>query len=81
MIQLDSSGKTLGADEELADRRAVMRQAWRFAQEDAVAAYRRWAGAPAKLRADAYCVYVAAADREAAAAVMLGTASAQAGAG
>jgi hypothetical protein len=80
VIQLDSSGNMLSADEELPDRRAVMRQAWRLAHEDAVAAYRRWAGAPAKLRADAYCVYVATADREAAAAVMLHTVTAAAGA-
>jgi hypothetical protein len=71
VIQLDSLGRRLTEEEQLEDRHAVMREAWRFATEDAADAYRRWAGAPRELRSDAYCAYMAAADREAAAAKLL----------
>lgn len=42
--------------------------AWQRARDDAVHAYRAWVDAPPTRRRHAYAVYVAAADREAAAA-------------
>jgi hypothetical protein len=50
------------------DSRAVLWQAWQLACEEAGAAYRAWSRAPREPRAEAYWAYVAAADREAAAA-------------
>lgn len=42
-------------------------EAWELAREDVDDAYLRWCSAGRGDRADAYCAYVAAADREAAA--------------
>jgi hypothetical protein len=42
-------------------------EAWQLACEDVVDAYLGWRSAGREDRADAYCAYVAAADREAAA--------------
>ena len=68
MIQLDTSGNELPPDERLADRRDVMRRAWHLACEDALGAYRAWCDAARTAKADAHAAFVAAADREAAAA-------------
>lgn len=46
-------------------------EAWHLAREDARDACRRWLDARRDDRARAYCVYVAAADREAAAGALL----------
>jgi hypothetical protein len=51
-----------------ADRRAKLLGAWRAACEEAWLSYAHWCSAPASERALAHAVYVAAADREAAAA-------------
>jgi hypothetical protein len=50
------------------DSRATLWEKWHLAREDAGAAYRAWSSAPPEPRAEAYWAYVAAADREAAAA-------------
>jgi len=47
-----------------------LRHAWRTAQWDAIRAYADWCAAPPAAREDAYVVYVAAADREGAAAAV-----------
>lgn len=44
-----------------------LRSAWREARDEAATAYRRWCAAVAAERRTAYAVYLAAADREAAA--------------
>lgn len=44
-----------------------LRSAWREARDEAAAAYRRWCAAVVAERRTAYAVYLAAADREAAA--------------
>jgi hypothetical protein len=45
--------------------------AWRAASDEALRAYDAWRDAKRDTRSDAYCVYLAAADREAAAAEAL----------
>jgi hypothetical protein len=52
---------------EHADLHAELEGAWRSANEEANAAYRHWCVARSTGRLEAYRVYVAAADREAAA--------------
>jgi hypothetical protein len=49
----------------------ILREAWDLAREDAGAAGETWREAGHRERADAYHAYVAAADREAAAAELL----------
>jgi hypothetical protein len=49
-------------------RREEFRHAWCTATNEAALAYRRWCSAAAEGKRDAYAVYMAAADREAAAA-------------
>jgi hypothetical protein len=51
--------------------RATLWEAWLLARDDAGAAYRAWSRASREPRAEAYWAYVAAADREAAAAAHL----------
>jgi hypothetical protein len=46
----------------------TLRDLWLAAREDACAAYRWWHHAPRSFQGDAYAVYLAAADREEAAA-------------
>ena len=46
----------------------ALEDAWRFACQDAADAYGHWCVVPSAQRAEAYTVYLAAADREAAAA-------------
>ena len=45
-----------------------LEEAWRIACQDVADAYRHWCLAPSEQRRDAYAVYLAAADREGAAA-------------
>jgi hypothetical protein len=59
------------------DSRATLWAAWQLACEEAGDAYRAWSRAPREPRAEAYWAYVAAADREAAAAENLQTALAR----
>jgi hypothetical protein len=47
-----------------------LHDAWRIAQWDALRAYADWCAAPSAARKDAYVAYVAAADREDAAAAV-----------
>lgn len=54
-------------------------EACELAHEDADEAYRRWRNAAPRDRAEAYCAYVAAADREAAAERFLSASTASAG--
>ena len=51
-------------------------EAWVSARDDAASAYRAWANADRERQAEAYAVYVAAADREGAAANAYARASA-----
>jgi hypothetical protein len=50
---------------------AAFRDAWQAARNDATLAYRYWCQAGADTKRDAYAVYLAAADREAAASTAL----------
>ena len=49
-------------------REEALRDAWRSAADDAAAAYAAWSDAAVRHRRTTYAVYLAAADREAAAA-------------
>jgi hypothetical protein len=53
-----------------------LQREWRAARDDARMAYRAWNDAPRPQRSEAYVVYVAASDREAAAGHALGRAAA-----
>jgi hypothetical protein len=63
------------AHDEVVDGRrpstAAFRDAWQAARDDATLAYRCWCHAGADTKRDAYAVYLAASDREAAAAAAL----------
>jgi hypothetical protein len=54
------------------------REDWHAARDEALLAYRIWCSAPGADKGDAYAAYVAAADREAAAAAALAPGAAEA---
>lgn len=53
----------------------ALRREWIAARDEAVSGYRRWCAAPRDFRLGAYAVYVAALDREDAAASAYGAAA------
>ncbi|MDA0167626.1 hypothetical protein OJ998_00890 [Solirubrobacter taibaiensis] len=73
---MEITPKDLETESPPATERLTIERAWRAASDEAELALGWWNDASATRRADAYAVYVAAADREAAALEHLGQASA-----
>lgn len=74
-ISLDTIRRTPAPGLPLHDGSEELREAWKSARDQALLAYRVWSDAAPREKRDAYVAYIAAADREAAAADHMGTAA------